>query len=193
MSNQNAPFGLKSVGKIGSSYNNEGVTEYKIASGASGNIFSGDLVKMTNAGTILVAGATDNPVLGVFRGCQYTDASGDVIYSSYWPNGTVTSDAVAFVVDDPNALFEVQSAATGSVVQTVVGNNADSVYATGSTQTGMSGVEISGTTGATSAQLRIVGISTDPENSTLGTGGASANVNLIVKINEHFYAQTTGV
>lgn len=193
MSNQNAPFGLKSVGTVGSGYNSEGVTEYKIASGASGNIFSGDLVKMASTGTILVASATDNPVLGVFRGCQFTDSSGDTIFSPYWPNGTVTSDAVAFVVDDPNALFQVQSAATGSVVQTVVGNNADSAYTAGSTITGISALEISGTTAATSAQLRIVGISTDPENSTLGTGSASANVNMIVKINEHFYAQVTGV
>jgi hypothetical protein len=192
MSNQNAPFGLKPSSKLGSNYNNEGVTEYKIASGASGNIFSGDLVKMANTGTILVAAAGDQ-ALGVFRGCQYTDSSGDVIYSPYWPDGTVTSDAVAFVVDDPNALFEVQSAATGSVVQTVVGNNADIVYTSGSTITGISAVEISGTTAATSAQLRIVGVSSDPENSTLGTGSASTNVNLIVKINEHFYAQTTGV
>jgi len=192
MSNQNAPFGLKPSSKLGSNYNSEGVTEYKIASGASGNIFSGDLVKMANTGTILVAAAGDQ-ALGVFRGCQYTDSSGDVIYSPYWPDGTVTSDAVAFVVDDPNALFEVQSAATGSVVQTVVGNNADIVYTSGSTITGISAVEISGTTAATSAQLRIVGVSTDPENSTLGTGSASSNVNLIVKINEHFYAQTTGV
>ena len=192
MSNQNAPFGLKPSSKLGSNYNNEGVTEYKIASGASGNIFSGDLVKMANTGTILVAAAGDQ-ALGVFRGCQYTDSSGDVIYSPYWPDGTVTSDAVAFVVDDPNALFEVQSAATGSVVQTVVGNNADIVYTSGSTITGISAVEISGTTAATTAQLRIVGVSTDPENSTLGTGSASTNVNLIVKINEHFYAQTTGV
>ena len=192
MSNKNAPFGLKPSSKLGSNYNAEGVTEYKIASGASGNIFSGDLVKMANTGTILVAAAGDQ-ALGVFRGCQYTDSSGDVIYSPYWPDGTVTSDAVAFVVDDPNALFEVQSAATGSVVQTVVGNNADIVYTSGSTITGISAVEISGTTAATSAQLRIVGVSTDPENSTLGTGSASTNVNLIVKINEHFYAQTTGV
>ena len=192
MSNQNAPFGLKPSSKLGSNYNNEGVTEYKIASGASGNIFSGDLVKMANTGTILVAAAGDQ-ALGVFRGCQYTDSSGDVIYSPYWPDGTVTSDAVAFVVDDPNALFEIQSAATGSVVQTVVGNNADTVYSAGSTITGISAVEISGTTAATSAQLRIVGVSTDPENSTLGTGSASTNVNLIVKINEHFYAQTVGV
>ena len=192
MSNQNAPFGLKPSSKLGSNYNNEGVTEYKIASAASGNIFSGDLVKMANTGTILVAAAGDQ-ALGVFRGCQYTDSSGDVIFSPYWPDGTVTSDAVAFVVDDPNALFEVQSAATGSVVQTVVGNNADIVYTSGSTITGISAVEISGTTAATSAQLRIVGVSSDPENSTLGTGSASTNVNLIVKINEHFYAQTTGV
>jgi hypothetical protein len=192
MANQDAAFGLKPVGKLGSNVNSEGTTEYSIASGASGNIFSGDPVKMANTGTILVAAAGDQ-LLGVFRGCRYTNASGEVIYSSYWPNGTVSSDAVAFVVDDPDALFEVQSAATGSVVQTVVGNNADIVYTSGSTADGQSGVEISGTTAATSAQLRIVGISGDPENNTLGTGSQSANVNLIVKINEHFYAQTTGV
>ena len=192
MANQNAAFGLRPLGKLGSNVNSEGVTEYKIASGASGNIFSGDPVKMTSAGTILVAGAGDQ-LLGVFRGCKFTNSSGEIIFSAHWPNGTVTSDAVAFVVDDPNALFEVESAATGSVVQTVVGNNADIVYASGSTTDGQSGVTISGTTAATSAQLRIVGISNDPENNTLGTGSQSANVNMIVKINEHFYAQVTGV
>jgi len=192
MANQDAAFGLKPSSKLGSNVNSEGTTEYSIASGASGNIFSGDPVKMMNTGTILVAAAGDQ-LLGVFRGCRYTNSSGEVIYSSYWPNGTVSSDAVAFVVDDPNALFEVQSAATGSVVQTVVGNNADIVYASGSTTDGQSGVEISGTTAATSAQLRIVGFSGDPENNTLGTGSQSANVNMIVKINEHFYAQVTGV
>ena len=192
MANQNAAFGLKPNSKLGSNVNSEGTTEYSIASGASGNIFSGDPVKMANTGTILVAAAGDQ-LLGVFRGCRYTDSSGEVIYSSYWPNGTVSSDAVAFVVDDPNALFEVQSAATGSVVQTVVDNNADIVYTAGSTVDGQSGVEISGTTAATSAQLRIVGFSGDPENNTLGTGSQSANVNMIVKINEHFYAQVTGV
>lgn len=192
MANQDAAFGLRANSKLGSNVNSEGTTEYSIASGASGNIFSGDPVKMMNTGTILVAAAGDQ-LLGVFRGCRFTNSSGEVIYSPYWPDGTVSSDAVAFVVDDPNALFEVQSAATGSVVQTVVGNNADIVYAAGSTTDGQSGVEISGTTAATSAQLRIVGFSGDPENNTLGTGSQSANVNMIVKINEHFYAQVTGV
>jgi hypothetical protein len=84
MANKDAPFGLKPVGQVGSGYNTAGTTEYSIASGASGNIFSGDLVKMTSAGTILVAAAGDL-ALGVFRGCKYTDSNGDVIYSAYWP------------------------------------------------------------------------------------------------------------
>ncbi len=50
-----------------------------------------------------------------------------MIYAPYWPTLTASDDAVAFVVDDPDATFEVQSAATGSVVQTVVGLNADIV------------------------------------------------------------------
>jgi len=191
MANQDAAFGLRSNGKLGSNVNSEGVTEYSIASGASGNIFSGDPVKMTSDGTILVAAAGDE-LLGVFRGCQFTNSSGEVIYSAYWPDGTVTSDAVAFVDDDPNTLFEVQSAATGSVTQTIIGLNADIVYASGSTTDGQSSVEISGTMATTAAQLRIVGFSKDPENNTLGTGSQSGNVNLIVKINEHFYAQTGG-
>ncbi len=191
MANQDAAFGLRSNGKLGSNVNSEGVTEYSIASGASGNIFSGDPVKMTSTGTILVAAAGDE-LLGVFRGCRYTNSSGEVIYSAYWPNGTVSSDAVAFVVDDPNTLFEVQSAATGSVTQTIIGLNADIAYTSGSTVDGQSSVEISGTMATTAAQLRIVGFSQDPENNTLGTGSQSGNVNLIVKINEHFYAQTGG-
>ena len=121
MSNKNAPFGARVVGKLGSGVANGGMTEYKIASGASGNIFSGDLVKMLNTGTILVAAAGDESV-GIFRGCQYTDSSGDVVFSSYYPDGTVSSDIVAFVVDDPNAVFEIQSA--GSPAQTDVGLNA---------------------------------------------------------------------
>lgn len=192
MANINAKFGLRPIGKLGSAVNSTGTTEYDILTGTTGSIFTGDPVKMVNTGGIAVAAAGDL-LLGVFQGCRYTDSAGDVIYSSYWPTTTASADAVAFVVDDPNALFEVESAATGSVVQTVVGNNADIVYAAGSTSDGQSAVTISGTTAATTAQLRIIGISNDPENNTLGTGSQSANVNMIVKINEHFYAQVTGV
>jgi hypothetical protein len=186
MSNKNAPFGARVVGKLGSGIANGGMTEYAIASGASGNIFSGDLVKMTSAGTILVSGAGDESI-GIFRGCSFTNSSGETIFSSHFPTGTVSSDIVAFVVDDPNAVFEIQSA--GSPAQTDVGLNADIAFTAGSTKTGMSAVELSGTTAATTATFRIMGFSSDPDNSTTG----SANVNVIVKFNEHFYVDPTGV
>ena len=67
--------------------------------------------------------------------------------------------------------------------------NADISYTAGSTKTGMSAVELSGTTAATTATFRIMGFQSDPDNSATG----SANVNVIVKFNEHFYVDPTGV
>ena len=192
MANTNAKFGLRPIGKLGSNANSTGTTEYDILTGTTGSIFTGDPVKMVNTGGIAVAAAGDQ-LLGVFQGCRYTDSSGDVIYSPYWPTTTASDDAVGFIVDAPDTLFEVQSAATGSVVQTVVGLNADIVYTAGSTTTGRSNVDLSGTMATGTAQCRIIGFSNDPENNALGTGSLSTYVNMIVKINEHFYAQTTGV
>ena len=140
----------------------------------------------SDVGTILVAAAGDE-ILGVFRGCSFTNSDGETVFSSHFPTGTVSSDIVAFVEDDPDAVFEVQCA--GSLAQTDVGLNADISYTTGSVKTGMSALEISATTAATSAQLRIMGFSGDPSNNELG----SANVNAIVTINEHFYRDKTGV
>ena len=192
MANTNAKFGLRPIGKLGSNANSTGTTEYDILTGTTGSIFTGDPVKMVNTGGIAVAAVGDQ-LLGVFQGCRYTDSSGDVIYSPYWPTTTASDDAVGFIVDDPDTLFEVQSAATGSVVQTVIGLNADIVYTAGSTTTGRSNVDLSGTMATGTAQCRIIGFSNDPENNALGTGSLSTYVNMIVKINEHFYAQTTGV
>jgi hypothetical protein len=103
MANKDAPFGFRSVGKKGGGVANGGVTEYSIASGATGDIFSGDPVKMLNTGTILVAGAATT-LLGIFRGCKFTNSSGEVIFSSHFPTTTVSSDIVAFVEDDPDTL-----------------------------------------------------------------------------------------
>ena len=188
MANTNAPFGLKPIGKLGSGYNSTGTTEYDILTGTTGTIYTGDPVKMVSTGGIAVAAAGD-VLLGVFQGCRYTNASGEVIYAPYWPTLTASDDAVAFVVDDPDATFEVQSAATGSVVQTVVGLNADIVYTAGSTVNGRSNVDLSGTMATGTAQLKIIGVSKDPDNDELG----AANANVVVIINEHFLKQTAGI
>ena len=91
------------------------------------------------------------------------------------------------IKDDPNNLYEVQC--TGSLALAAVGANVDLAYTAGSTVTGQSKAEVD--SGATSAaeNFRIVGFSKDPDNDERG----SANVNVIVKINEHFYSTTTGV
>tara|TARA_R110000787_G_scaffold114587_1_gene224324 strand:- start:97 stop:660 length:564 start_codon:yes stop_codon:yes gene_type:complete len=187
MANKDAAFGLRTVGKLGSSPQNGGTTGYNLLTGTTGAIFSGDPVKMVSTGGIAVAAAGDT-LLGIFRGVQYTNSSGAAIFSAHWVTATAATDAVAMVEDDPDALFEVQC--DGSMATTVIGNNADmATYVAGSTKTGMSGVEISSTTGTATAQFRIVGFSQDPSNSTTG----SANINVVVKINEHFYDAAAGV
>jgi hypothetical protein len=84
-------------------------------------------------------------------------------------------------------LFKVQSA--GTVATTNIGNNADLSYVTGNTKSGNSAAELSGTMAATGAQFRIIRVSNDPENNTTG----SANANVIVRVDEHFYGSETGV
>ena len=50
-------------------------------------------------------------------------------------------------------------------------------------------VEASGTMAAGTAQLKIIGVSRDPDNNELG----AANANVIVSINEHFLKATAGI
>jgi len=51
-------------------------SEFAIQSGATGDIFSGDVVKLSS-GYVLQGGATDAP-LGVFYGVQYTATDGQL-------------------------------------------------------------------------------------------------------------------
>jgi hypothetical protein len=163
--------------------------EYAIASAYAANIFTGDVVKLVAAGTIEVSAAGARSV-GVFAGVEYTDASGNVVFKSYWPSGTVATDIKAIVYDDPNTIFGIQSA--GSTVAADVGNLGDHVAGAGSTSTGLSGFELNGTTGTAYAGFRVLGKVNTPDNDW-GT-----NVNLEVQLVEHEYmpgneATTPGV
>ena len=160
-------------------------SEYKIASGTNSNIFTGDIVKLLGTGYIDVAAATDTPVLGVFAGVKYTASDGEVVYKKYFPTGTTTlgsADVTAYVYDDPNITFRIQSA--GSADFADIGNLADHVAGTGSTTTGQSGHEISGTTGTGTATFRILRLIDDPDNSA-GTNGEFEVVIYEHQLNEH--------
>ena len=182
MANLDAPSGARpfrhlSGGMIRAS-------EYKIASGTSSNIFTGDFVKLLATGYIDVASA-GNRILGVFAGVKYTASDGEVVYKKYFPTGTTTlasADVTAYVYDDPNITYRIQSA--GSADFADIGNLADHVAGSGSTTTGQSGHEVSGTTGTGTAGLRILRLIDDPDNSA-GTNGEFEVVIYEHQLNEH--------
>jgi len=189
MANQDAAFGLKAIGKVGQNRDAQGLSEYSIAASASA-IYQWDPVKAINTGTIGVAAAGD-VLLGSLNGVFYTDAStSKPTWANHLKASNTATDIVGFVADDPYQRFEIQSNNSGASAQTDVFNDADIAYAAGATPNFVSKVELDDATlGATNGQLKIVGVSKDPDNSDL----ASANVNWVVIINEHFLKQVAGV
>lgn len=188
MANQDAAFGLKAIGKVGQNRDNQGLSEYSIAANATA-IYQGDPVEMLATGTIGVAAAGDTLLLGPLTGVFYTDAStSKPTWANHLNASNTATDIVGFVSDDPYERFEVQ--ADGATAAADVGLNADIVYAAGSSPDYVSKVELDTSDQKTgTAQLRIMGISKDPSNDTAG----SANVNLVVMINEHFLKGTAGI
>ena len=187
------PYGLKPIGKVGGQVNNHAVRHISIATGAAA-MFYGDPVKLDGAGTV-VADTPDSAMtpVGVFLGCFYTDATVGPTYSQNWPASTAASDAVAYVCDDPDQLFQVAVVSSGTTIGdfalTDVGRNAAMVDNTGSTVTGNSKAAISDTSATTNTlPLRIVGLIPETKNSSGGFTEA------IVKWNAgHAYDNTTGV
>jgi len=182
MANKDAPFGMKPIGKVGQNRDNQGLSEYDIAASATAIYFQ-DPVKMVNSGTIGVAAAGDS-LLGVLTGIFFTDAStSKPTFANHLDASNAATDIKGFITDDPYERFEIQSNNSGASATTDIFNVADIVYAAGSSPDYVSQVELNDSTLAagSSATLQILGLSKDPDNSDVG----SANVNWIVRINEH--------
>jgi len=194
MANKDAAFGLKPIGKIGQNADNQGLTEYLIADNYASSIYQGDPVKAVAGGTVEVAAAENTNLVGVFWGQFITKdpTTGKPTYRNYYTQTNVANgeEIRAFVYDDPYERFEVQSNNASASAATDVFELADIEYTAGSTINGVSKVELDDASFVTtSAQLQVVGVSKDIENNDL----TSANVNFVVRINEHLYKQTVGV
>ena len=187
MANKDAAFGLRPMGKVGQNRDNQGLSEYDISASASA-IYFNDPVEILAAGTIGVAAASD-ALLGSLGGVFFTDAStSKPTFANHLDASNTATDIKGFVSDDPYERFEIQ--ADGATAAADVGLNADIVYAAGASPDYVSKVELQTSDQKTgTAQLRILGISKDIENNEAG----SANVNLVVLINEHQLKGTTGV
>ena len=187
MANKDAAFGLKAIGKVGQNRDNQGLSEYSIAASSSA-IYQNDPVK-TSGGYLLVAGAGGN-LRGALTGVFFTDAStSKPTFANHLEASNTATDIVGFVADDPYERFEIQSNNASASAVTDVGKTADLVYAAGSSPNYVSKVELDDSTlNTTAQQLKIMGISKDPDNSDI----SGANINLVVVIAEHELKVTTG-
>ena len=202
MANQDAPFGFRAIGGMGSSYETQGNSKYQIADNSTTAIFQGDLMMMggynsdqPDAGSVNVGVgyvscslATENILnFGVFNGCFYIDpTTAKPTWKNYYPGAVnITTGTIdAYCYDNPQQLYEVQ--ASGSLTQASMGNLIDSnTYVAGSTINGHSKMELAASvtgSGAT-AQWRLIRGSEDPSNNDK----SSANANWIVRLNESIF------
>jgi len=187
MANLDAPFGLRPAR---TSISSQQQNRYRIAANYNTSIFQGDLVAMVTGGGIeRVAAGGSGFILGVFNGCEYTDPStGKPRFSNHYPASTNAADIIANVIDDPNAVFEIQADAAFPVAD--LAGNYDILATAGDTVSGTSRIELEvGTADSTVATLplKAIDISQDPENSDV----SSANTNVIVRINNHLFSAGT--
>ena len=167
-----SPYGLRPVKRADGMPYAGATSQFLIdPAGEATNLFYGQVVHIGADGYIALstatgADATTNALptgttltgsLGVFVGCSFINAQGQQIFSQFYPSGT-TGVATAYVVDDPNVLFEAQL--DGAADQSDVGANTFFATAqttnTGSTRTGNSTSALDATTVTTSAAFRIV-------------------------------------
>ena len=197
MANVDAAFGYRPVGKVGSGVNNGGTTLYTIGDNYATSIYKGDHV-MQASGLVIAGTASGSTNLGVFNGCFYIDpTSKKPTWSNYYSQVNVTASGSisggtpidAYIYDDPYTLLVAQC--DGTIAKTDIGKNTDSVLGTSSTVNGLSVTEINSGAEATTAglQVKIIGISKDPDNSDAD----SANANWHVMWNEHVKFSSTGI
>ena len=145
------------------------------------------VAQVTGGGIEVHADGGPVPIVGVFNGCQFTDpTTGEQKFSNFYPASTNASDIIAFVIDDPMVVFEIQCNAAFPVADLF--GNFDIVYTSaGSTTTGISGAELNVSDGATTAtlSLKCIDISEDPENSDV----SSDATNVLVVIQNHLFGQ----
>ena len=184
-------FGLKPIKMYGNGYENMGLGEYPVAASSSA-IYNQDLVCQAATGFVVVGTAGTEDIIGSLNGIFYTDATTNKpTFQNYLQASNTASDIVALVNDSPIQQYEVRSNNTGASDQTDVGNTADIAYSAGGSPNYISGATLDDSTLNNNAdqQLKIVGVSRDPENNDL----TSANVVWRVLINQSCFLDTTGV
>ncbi len=178
MPNTQAPFGFRPIRRVDGAAWSSNITTRK-AQPTAAALNRGDLVKSLADGTVAIAAPADGHVVtGVFVGCHYLNAAlGYPIWSNYWPGSGAIGMVDAFVLDDPNVVFEAQANA-GNLTLADVGINMDIVV--NASTTGFSKMALNDATKAVTATFpfRMVGLGNAGVNIADGYD-ATANFNIV--------------
>ena len=193
MSNTNKAFGMRFVGMLTGGADKVSMRRYRLPASASSALYIGDPVMRLTSSSILTSNTT--PSLNQQEGLEYitraTGTTGTMMLGvvagfAFDPTNLASNYAVSayerdvFVIDDPNALFEIQADVTG-IAYTDLGKNCCVTMTAGSTTTGISAVVATTPAASAAYPLLIVGWSKDPKNDIT----SAAYVKVIVKINNH--------
>ena len=181
MANTFAPFGFSPVNTSGGPMNWR-LSLRRIAAGDSTAIFKGDAVVpviSTANGYIKQATASTTALAGIFWGCQYLSVSQKrTVWSNYWPGSDANGDVLAYVIDDPQARFKVQTSGASfqiggtnsTFTSSPVGQLAQLNVGTGNTTTQISGMFLDAIGTTATFPFQIVDMVIDPP----GSNGADA-------------------
>ena len=189
MANETGNFGLRAARQLDGSPYNGAQNRYRILKNYATALYQGDLVMTSLNGTIQRAGATDNPVVGVFNGVFYTDpTTSKPTWKNYYPASISANDIMAQVIDGPDVVFEINADATFTVSHLFANYKINAT--TGSTLSGQGRESLDVATADSSSTfvLKAVDISQDPNNSDTT---ASSGVNVLVVLNAHSYKSGT--
>jgi hypothetical protein len=192
MSSVATPNGATPVGTLSASGSYSGkMRHYPIATTYGTLICTGDFVTIVAGGGVEKNVVTDTATavtLGIFMGCAYTDpTTGQLTFSSNWPASNAATDAVAYVADDPNLLFQMQSA--GAITADDRGQNGTIVVTAGTAAIGRSRNAISATTDTTSTlPVRIVDFVDGPDSAA-----GDAYTDVVLRFTLHFNASAAGI
>ena len=191
MANSSATgFGLKPIKAYGNGYESMGLGEYPVAASSDAMFFQ-DLIVQAATGYVTVGVAGTENIIGSLNGVFFTDANtSKPTFANHLLAANAATDIVALVNDSPLQQYEVRSNNAGASAQADVGATADIAYTAGSTSNFVSRCTLDdATVNVAVQQLKIIGVSRDPENNDL----TSANVVWRVIINQTAFGDTSGV
>jgi len=205
MATSATPYGARPIGTLSASGSWSGkVRHLPIGSAYGTAIFNGDFVKLVADGEIEKdEGTATLASVGIFVGCSYTPSStNQKTFNTQWPASTVATDAMAYVIDDPNVVFQMQ--ADEAMNTTDRGLNCDVIQTAGSTSIGKSKNAIDGDSCAATLTLplRILDFVDGPSSlPPKGTTASDAYPDVVVKFNAestftaspHSYNNPTGL